>query len=269
MGLKKMIHREDGWRCRIVFRRRFHSLLLGVAAVCLCVSGQGFANVLVGPDQESIQTISMYSTSPGHVAFESQEGGSLFSQGLAVALKDGAETVVDAFLAASRHARSGDMPAGRPTLVMDAWRPVTLAPANDGERRIALLVGNSEYRDFNDLTVSRDLAALDDALESLGFDVTLVTDVDAVTLQGELGKLADRVASADTVFLYVGGHGVSMGGVNYFLGIDAHVEDQNVVDKVSIDTLASSAKRAVADYGTLIVVYDASRAEMVSYKIDR
>ena len=261
MGLNKMIHCEDGWRHRIVFRRRFHSLLLGVAAVCLCVSGQGFANVLVGPDQESIQTISMYSTSPGHVAFESREGGSLFSQGLAVALKDGAETVVEAFLTASRHARSGDMPAGRPTLVMDAWRAVTLAPANDGERRIALLVGNSEYKTQEDLNVDKDLDALGDALSALGFDVTVVSNVNADALQRELSGFVEKNEPADVFLFFLGGYGASVGGVDYFMGVDASVRENALVDSVSYGSLSDIARMGVAGGGSLITVYDACRHE--------
>lgn len=258
MAQKSKHHGEPGRRYLRSSRRRSHGLLSGLAAACLCVSGQVPAGGLgVWQGREDLQTIMMYSTPPGYMVLDT-EGGSVFSQGLAAALKGGAETFVDAFQIAAERVRRETLPVG-PTLTMDAWRPVTVAPVTGGERRLAFLVGNSKYRELGSFVVNKDVAALDDALKSSGFEVVVMTDVDVVTLQSELEAFVSAHDPADVVFLFLGGLGMSVDNADYFVGINESKKGDVMTDSVRLGLLSHIAKGGVADDGTLIVVYDACR----------
>ena len=250
-----MFHYDGSLKHRAAFR----GLLSGIAVACLCVSGQVFAGRGLAPAPAEIQTIAMYSVPQGALLTETDDG-SVFPQELAAALNGGAETFVDAFQVAAGRTRT-EMYGMHPMLIMDAWRPVTVAAAHDDERRVALLVGNSEYKTQEDLNVDKDLDALGDALAALGFDVTVVSNIDADALQRELSGFVEEKEPAGVFFFFLSGYGASVGGVDYFMGVDASVQDDALADSVSYDSLYYIAKMGVAGGGSLITVYDASRDE--------
>lgn len=170
-------------------------------------------------------------------------------------------------------------------------------------RRIALVIGNSKYKNVPVLpNPQRDAKMVAEALKQTGFaEVTLQTDLGREALAAALQKFSRSAQSADWAVVYFAGHGMEIGGVNYLIPIDAKLETDrdiqfeavplsqvlNVVESASklrlvvldacrVNPFANSMKRQLAtravergfartepDPGTL-VVYAAKDGEVAS-----
>jgi uncharacterized caspase-like protein len=91
------------------------------------------------------------------------------------------------------------------------------------EKRVALVVGNSEYRNVPVLpNPGRDAQALATVLRSVGFqNVQLATDVSRTRLIENLRAFARAASDADWAVVYYAGHGIEINGVNYLIPVDA------------------------------------------------
>jgi len=116
-------------------------------------------------------------------------------------------------------------------------------PARPGQVRLALVIANSDYnldgRTDSDPRVTEPLgyvddlrnpandgAAMRDALERLGFDVTFVEDANRERMVVELGQFGGRIAAApaDTiVIVYYSGHAMEVNGTNFLIPAGAHL----------------------------------------------
>jgi tetratricopeptide (TPR) repeat protein len=107
-----------------------------------------------------------------------------------------------------------------PSAVTPIIAPATVA--NRG-RRIALVVGNSKYKNVPTLTnPPRDAEAIAAALRAVGFEtVTLTKDAARETLVDALRKFAVDAETAEWAVVYYAGHGIEMNGVNYLIPVDA------------------------------------------------
>ena len=89
------------------------------------------------------------------------------------------------------------------------------------EKRVALVVGNNAYESVPKLERAvNDAKAVSSALESLGFEVHLATDLGRRDFIRELSTFIDRVGLGDFALLYYAGHGIEIRAVNYILPID-------------------------------------------------
>jgi len=89
------------------------------------------------------------------------------------------------------------------------------------EKRIALVVGNDAYESISKLERAvNDARAVSSALQGLGFQVLLATNVSRRDLVRQLSSFMDKVEPGDTALLYYSGHGVEIRGANYILPTD-------------------------------------------------
>src|SRR3981081_2726364 len=93
------------------------------------------------------------------------------------------------------------------------------------DKRVALVVGNSAYRNVTPLdNPANDAKLLADTLRALGF--TLVgggaqLDLDKAAFDRAVQAFGAQLASADVGFFYYAGHGVQVREKNYLIPIDA------------------------------------------------
>jgi predicted metalloprotease len=122
-------------------------------------------------------------------------------------------------------------------LMLVGWI-VLLSPAL-AERRVALLIGNSNYlRVAKLINPSRDAAALETLLRTSGFDTVLhANDLGVAAMRRTLRDYSDQVHGADVALVFVAGHGLEVNGTNYLLPVDATLErDIDIEDEtVSLD----------------------------------
>ncbi|OQW56180.1 MAG: hypothetical protein A4S14_10435 [Proteobacteria bacterium SG_bin9] len=153
-----------------------------------------------------------------------------------------------------------------PPVVANIPPPVQAAPvappkaATPPERRVALVIGNSAYRNVSTLTnPQRDAATIATALKQAGFQsVTQVNDLDRNKLSDALQKFAAVAETADWSVVYFAGHGMEIGGVNYLIPIDAKLASDRDIEfqAVSLNTVLNAAERAKK---LRLVILDACR----------
>lgn len=97
------------------------------------------------------------------------------------------------------------------------------------EKRVALLIGNSNYdvgRLRNPVTDATDMAA---ALKKLGFSVIIQNDADHKEMETAIKEFG-RQLKKDTVGLFFyAGHGVQIDGRNYLIPLGANIEEEGDV----------------------------------------
>ena len=93
----------------------------------------------------------------------------------------------------------------------------------DPGTRVALVIGNSHYRDVALLpNPQRDAAAVADTFRKLGFE-TVLAEQNLTLEQFRIVLHSFRKAAelADWAVIYYAGHGLELGGVNYLVPVDA------------------------------------------------
>ncbi|NEU97198.1 caspase family protein [Bradyrhizobium uaiense] len=109
------------------------------------------------------------------------------------------------------------------------------------EKRVALVLGNSAYRNSAPLTNPvNDASVMAVTLKNAGFDVVdFRKDLPAVETRRALREFADLARDADIALVYYAGHGIEVDGANYLIPVDAKLErDTDVYDEAfSLDRI--------------------------------
>ncbi|RWB69873.1 MAG: peptidase c14 caspase catalytic subunit p20 [Mesorhizobium sp.] len=122
---------------------------------------------------------------------------------------------------------------------------VTLTAAS-AERRVALVLGNSQYQHAAPLAnPARDGQAMADRLKDLGFEVVSGFDLTKQQTQATVAQFAKQVRGADIALFFYAGHGLQVAGKNYLLPVDAALEDETSLDfeAVSVDFVLRQMSR--------------------------
>src|SRR6476620_10668575 len=136
------------------------------------------------------------------------------------------------------------------------------APAS-AEKRIALVVGNSAYKNITPLdNPSKDASLMADTLGLLGF--TLVggraqLDLDKGAMDLAVQSFGRQVQGADVALFYYAGHGVQVSGANYLVPVGANPTREADVDFQMTDV--NLVLRQMQGSGTRLnmVILDACR----------
>jgi uncharacterized caspase-like protein len=104
------------------------------------------------------------------------------------------------------------------------------------ERRVALVIGNSDYAQAVELRNPRndaiDIAA---SLKSLGFEVQLGLDLDKPQFAATIDQFAQQLDQADVGLFYYAGHGLQLGGKNYLVPTNAKLDNASLISGETID----------------------------------
>ncbi len=116
-----------------------------------------------------------------------------------------------------------------PSVAAPIVAPATIhATAASQGRRIALVIGNSGYRNVVQLiNPQNDAQAIGTTLRNIGFDnVTVLVNLTREHLLNALRAFADDARSADWAMVYYAGHGVELDGVDYLVPVDAKIASE-------------------------------------------
>jgi hypothetical protein len=143
------------------------------------------------------------------------------------------------------------------------------APAH-ADKRAALVIGNAAYRSMTPLqNPGNDAADVAAALQRLGFDTIVVTDLDRSGMNDALDRFARLADGADIAMVYYSGHGMQFNGTNYLLPVDARFEaaaDINRFRLMPLDDVLEALRRV---RGVAVMVLDACRNNPVEDEIKR
>lgn len=138
-----------------------------------------------------------------------------------------------------------------------AERPRPSIPA---PRRLALVIGNDNYRHVSRLGNARaDAQAMGASLSRLGFTVTSRTDLDERTFKQVLRQFRSEVQGGEEVVVFFAGHGVQLGGANYLLPIDIRGDSEEQVKDESLPLQRILDDFADRRAGFLLAIVDACR----------
>ncbi len=145
-----------------------------------------------------------------------------------------------------------------------AWGPCAYA-----DKRVALVIGNSEYatqmRLLNPRNDAQDMA---DALKSLGFEVFLRVDADQQSFTRALEDFTRAVAGADIGLFFYAGHGTQYYGSNYLMPVGARLQDEVSVrfELIPLDEIQRALDRSA---GVRILILDACRNNPLAAELTR
>jgi hypothetical protein len=127
--------------------------------------------------------------------------------------------------------------------------PEQSAKARSG-RRLALVVGNNQYRNVPALANAvEDATSIASNLRAVGYQVTLRTDITQKDMQAALRTFSGQLQGGDEVLFYFAGHGVQLGAANYLLPVDiageseAQVRDDAIQLQRVLDDIAEQKVR--------------------------
>jgi hypothetical protein len=127
------------------------------------------------------------------------------------------------------------------------------------DRRVALVIGNSEYGSQAQLTNPRnDGQDMAEALKALDFDVILRVDADRQHFLQALEEFSRAAAGADVGLFFYAGHGIQMDGSNYLVPVDAQVRDEISV-RFALVPLEEVQRALARTAGPRILILDACR----------
>lgn len=96
-----------------------------------------------------------------------------------------------------------------------------LAPMSQDAPRFALVIGNSDYKIAKPLVnPANDADLIAETLQTIGFEVTKVTNADYVTFNRTVVTYANKLPEGAISVLFYAGHGVQVNGQNYLLPVD-------------------------------------------------
>ena len=143
------------------------------------------------------------------------------------------------------------------------------APASADGKRVALVIGNSAYRNVPVLpNPANDAAEVAAALKRLGFTVALITNASFDEMRRSLIAVGRDAASADMAVVYFAGHGTEISGENWLIPIDAELKRDADAENEAVSL--RSVMLQVSNTTSLgLVILDACRNNPFAVKMQR
>ena len=140
---------------------------------------------------------------------------------------------------------------------------LALAAPAQAEKRVALVIGNNDYKNVPKLQKAvNDARTMGDTLKQLGFTVMVAENQNRQAFSRSLLAFDKAVEKGDTAFFFYAGHGFEIAGQNFLLPTDVPaategqeelVRDASVLADRVIERLQNKGAR------TAILVFDACR----------
>ena len=145
-------------------------------------------------------------------------------------------------------------PATSTSAVTSALQPIS-------EKRIALVIGNSDYKYFPPLTNPvNDAIDMALSLEATGFTVRRCLNGARRDMLDTIRQFGEDIKQEGGVGLFFyAGHGVQVKGENFLIPVDADIQHQDEVEDSAIKASAILRKMETADNRLNIVILDACR----------
>lgn len=138
-----------------------------------------------------------------------------------------------------------------------------------GEKRVALVIGNSAYARVPELdNPKNDAADMSAVLKQLGVTVIEGRDLDKLAMDRKIKEFANALTGADAGIFYYAGHGLQVNGNNYLVPVDAELSTTAALEfeMVRLDLVQRIMEDAAK---TNILFLDACRNNPLSRNLAR
>jgi formylglycine-generating enzyme required for sulfatase activity len=117
-----------------------------------------------------------------------------------------------------------------------AWLAGAPAYAQAQERRVALIVGNDDYKHIVKLNnAANDARAIDARLKAMGWETIVRLNVGRRDLNRAILDFGDRIATGAIGMFFYSGHGIQVQSRNFLVPVDAEIEDEGDLTSEGID----------------------------------
>lgn len=137
------------------------------------------------------------------------------------------------------------------------------ALAQESEPRLALVIGNADYRGGALATAANDAGLIADTLRAAGFEVSGAANLDSDSLRRafrDFHAKAEQAGPEAIVFIYLSGRGIQYEGENYFAPIEAVIARDTGVPVEALRISDFTRSLAALPLKARIIVLDAARA---------
>ena len=132
-------------------------------------------------------------------------------------------------------------------------------PGTNPTQRVALVIGNSAYKEGPLANPVNDARAIAKALQESGFDVTTLENADKAAMGTALRAFGAKLRGGGTGLFYYAGHGMQIKGSNYLIPVGANIENEDEVAYGAVDAQAVLDKMEAAGNVANIMILDACR----------
>jgi len=133
------------------------------------------------------------------------------------------------------------------------------APAGGTERRIALVIGNSNYEVSPLKNPGNDARAIASALRESGFQVTERHNLTQAAMREAIRVFGDELKRGGVGLFYYAGHGMQVKGRNYLVPVRSDVRREDEIEDQAVSADLVLQKMDAAKNRMNIVVLDACR----------
>ncbi len=129
------------------------------------------------------------------------------------------------------------------------------------EKRMALVIGNSNYQNIQDLkNPINDAILVGLTLSEFNFDISQHEDLTLQQTKDAVSRFAIKADDADVIWVYYAGHGFQKNGINYLAAVDANLnlESGPNHEKLSVERIINIIEENNPDC-VFILVLDACR----------
>ncbi len=135
-----------------------------------------------------------------------------------------------------------------------------LGAAASADNRMALVIGNSAYKNSPLVNPANDATLMTGSLKAAGFSVTRLIDADQKTMKRALLNFSRTLRETGAVGLfYFAGHAVQVRNKNYLIPLGANIRDESELDMEAIDVTAFLKTMGRSSDAFNIVILDACR----------
>jgi len=137
------------------------------------------------------------------------------------------------------------------------WMLVSAGHA--AERRVALVIGNSAYKDAPLINPGNDARAVSQALRESGFTVMERRNLNQAALRRAIREFGDELIKGGVGVFFYAGHGMQVRGRNYLIPVGHDIRREDEVADQSVDVGLVLEKMGTARNALNILILDACR----------
>jgi len=127
------------------------------------------------------------------------------------------------------------------------------------QNKIALVIGNSDYKKMPLKNSKNDAFDLSYTLMSLGFDVILKTNLNHRQMEEAIRQFQGKIMPGDVALFYYSGHGMQLDGLNYLIPVNETINNEIDVKYNCLETGYVLDVMEKARSSVNIIILDACR----------
>lgn len=207
-------------------------------------------------------TLIAYATAPGRVARASPNDISPFTDALVRQFMSGDGSVLQMFQSATVEVYEKTNGEQIPTLESYVFGDFILRQQDVSNRskRIALVIGNSKYRDGLEIySPSYDAQVMTTTLRLLGYDVQKGTNLSREQMISAIRYFGRSLGAQVSSIFYYSGIAFSTDGFNFMIPVDADIKSEKDVAYFGISLGDVLVRMQLAESGPNIIIVDACR----------